>query len=95
VTLLLREFCATSKGSSHPANGAKLRAFALQTPNERIAPRGALRSARRGWEALYERRSQDGERREKGSSGFSKDGKIVSGSEPRYDVRARQGSVRE
>jgi hypothetical protein len=28
--LLLREFCATSKGSSHPANGAKLRAFAWQ-----------------------------------------------------------------
>ncbi|MGB6985230.1 MAG: hypothetical protein WBD74_04540 [Candidatus Aquilonibacter sp.] len=26
--LLLREFCATTSGISHPANGAKLRAFA-------------------------------------------------------------------
>ncbi len=40
-------------------------------------------------EALYERRSQDGGRREKGSSDFSTDGKIVSGSRDKYKARSR------
>lgn len=71
------------------------RSLAWQTPSERIASCIAIPMRCCGWEALYERRSQDGERREKGSSDFSKDGKIVSGSHPQYLSGKRQGSVRE
>jgi hypothetical protein len=64
-------------------------------PSERIASCIAIPVVYCGEEALYERRSQDGERREKGSSDFFMDGKIVSGSNPQYSAGERQGSVRE